>query len=271
MEVAGLGSSLGITASGNVQVDATGVVNGNITAGGLIFPLGQVKGTQKYLSSTTTPYTVSWSVNNPGNSQGPITLLGNAIASPTPGVYDAVCVNAGSSIYLHSGTYSFQTLDVEPGANLYVDSSHGPVFVYVASQLTFRGNEKALDAGIPQLFLAFLGTCEVDLEAPFDGVFLAPNALLVHMADPLSILDPVKKAAGNEATIYGKSIIVDPGELIKPSTFDWSSVPGFPIPPGGWAANGGTTGTGTAGSGGSSGTGGGGERAGRRARFRRPQ
>ena len=162
-------------------------------------------------------------------------------------------MSPGSSLYLHSGTYFFQSLDLEPGANLYVDSSHGPVFLYATTTLIFRGNEKALDASVPQLFMGFLGICEVDLEAPFNGVFIAPYAPLLHMEDALWVLDPVKKAAGNNATVYGNSIVVDPGETIKPSNFDWSSVPGFPVPPGGWAANGGTNGTGTPGSGGTSG------------------
>ncbi len=59
VEVGGFGTAAAITASGNVQVDATAVVNGNIKAGGLIVPLGQVNGTQTFLSPTVQPYTTT--------------------------------------------------------------------------------------------------------------------------------------------------------------------------------------------------------------------
>lgn len=229
-------TSLGITASGTAKIDLGSVVNGNVTTGGLIVNLGRITGTQKTLSSTTaTPLTTSWSVTDPGPDQGPITLTNNAVASPTPGSYDAVTVNPGSSLYLHGGTYFFQSLDLELGANLFIDNSHGPVFLYVTSALTFRGTEEALNAGTPEFFLGFLGTCNVTLEAPFRGVFLAPNSLVLHLADPLWVTNPAKKAAGNDATFYAISLTIDPGEksIHRPSTgapcrasrFPWAAGP----------------------------------------------
>ncbi|HLK35739.1 MAG TPA: hypothetical protein VKU41_03230, partial [Polyangiaceae bacterium] len=261
VEVKGLGMSGSITSGGGVFADPLSVVNGNIVAGGVIVSLGaSVSGTQTALSGTR-PYTTTWSVTNSGTSQGAIALANNAIAAPTPGTYDGVVVLPGSSLYLQSGTYFFQSLDLEPGANLFVDSRQGPVFLYVINSLLFRGNEIGADSGKPELFLAFLGTCEVDLEAPFNGVFLAPNAPLLHMEDALWVLDPVKQPRGNTGAFYSNSIVVDAGEIIKPTTFNWTTVPGMPIPPGGWAANGGPRGSGTPGSGatggGGTGTGGG--------------
>lgn len=219
-----------LTTGGNVTLDDRAHVNGNIIAGGTITASSSavVTGTETSSASNVTPMTITWSVTNPGNTQGPITLQNGAVAAPSPGVYDAVVVNAGSSLYLSSGTYFLQSLDLEPGANLFVDSRSGAVFLYVASSIIFRGTESSVDSSVPALFTGYSSSNAAILEAPYQGIFIAPNAT-VHLQNA--------QTNPNIATFYGQSFIAEPGEIVKPASFDWSQISGFPPPPGGWAAS----------------------------------
>ena len=50
------------------------------------------------------------------------------------------------------------------------------MFLYIANTIIYRGQERAVDAGVPDLFTGYFGTQQATLEAPFTGVFIAPNA-----------------------------------------------------------------------------------------------
>jgi hypothetical protein len=227
VEVQPQGTTSTVTAVGNVALDNYATVNGSVSAGGTITAAqGVVVKGQQTPGSGATPGSITWSVTSPGNSQGPITLQNQAVGAPAPGVYDNVVVNGGSSLYVSTGTYFLQSLDLESGAKLVVDSREGPVFLYLAQAITFRGAESAVDSGIPRLFVGYFGTNQAILEAPFMGIFLAPQAT-VHLQNA--------QAAPNIATFYGQSFIAEPAEIIQPMPFDWSEVPGFPTPSGGWA------------------------------------
>jgi hypothetical protein len=224
-------SATSVTTSADVDVDPGATVSGNIVAGGKIVapPPAVVGGIQTPFSGTT-PVTTGWTVSVPVPSQGPITLNAQDSAEPAPATYDAVELHSGSTMYLRTGTYYFQSLDMHSGADLVVDSRQGPVVLYVLSTIAFRGVEKSIEQDIPRLILEYLGTADAILTAPFEGIFLAPNAGL-HL-DNATPSQPIV----NDGTFYGLSFSADPGEVINATRFDWSQVPGFPPPSGGWAA-----------------------------------
>jgi hypothetical protein len=242
IEIQPQGTTKGLTMGGNVKLDDRSRVNGNIVTGGSITQSSSatVTGSEQALAPGLSPNTTTWTVKTSSASQGPITLQNNAKGAPLPGVYDAVVVNAGSSLFLSSGTYFMNSLDVESGANLFIDSQNGPVFVYLASSIIFRGQEREANGGVPSLFVGYFGTSQAILESPYAGVFLAPNATL-HLQNA--------STKPNIGTFYGQAFIAEPNEIIKPGAFDWLSVTGMPPPSGGFAAHGGIDGTGGPGSG----------------------
>lgn len=269
----------GIAASADVNIDPLALVQGNLAAGGSVHvePLSRVTGTATPFDAATAPYEITWSVTNPGGSQGPISLDANAIGAPSPGVYDAVVAKTGSTLYLNSGTYFLQSLDLEPGSKFLVDSRNGPVFVYLSQGITFRGSEQAPDASLPQLFVGDFGTSDAVFDAPFTGIFLAPSAAIRlgsschhdgHLpwqgAPPWQGSQPWYGGRGNDdggstlvhtAAFYGSSVEIGPGQVVNPVYFDWQDIPGLPIPVGGWLANGGPTGRGGPGTTGGTGSG----------------
>jgi hypothetical protein len=172
-------------------------------------------------STTTVPYPIQWSTTNPGDSQGPILLAGNASSAPSPGVYDAITVREGSTLYLRSGRYFLSGLEIAADAHLVLDSRHGPVFVYLSSGFTFLGHEQGADAGLPELFVGYVGVNDAVVKAPFTGVLLAPEA---------DILVGGAVGAVHHAAFYGKNVHVDAGQTIKPAVFDWFAIPDFPRP-----------------------------------------
>jgi hypothetical protein len=248
IEIQPQGTTEALTIGGNVKLDDHSLVNGNIVAGGSIAraPRAKVNGTETSSASGLAPNTTSWTVTTSGASQGPITLQSKATGAPLPGVYDAVVVNAGSSLYLSSGTYFLNSLDVESGANLFIDSQNGPVFVYLGSSIVFRGNEQEANGGVPSLFIGYFGTSQAILEAPYSGVFLAPNATLILQGQGENCSG---QGNPNIGTFYGQALVTGQDEVVEPGVFDWLTVPNMPPPPGGFGNHGGINGTGGPGSG----------------------
>ena len=146
IEVQSDATAANVTSGGGVILDDRATVGGNVIAGTAVTKsqTATVHGTTTAGAGTATQ-TVAWSVTNPGGSQGPITLQNGAVGSPSPGVFDNVVVNAGSSLYLRSGTYFFNSFDLESGSQLFVDGRNGPVFLYFPSLIHFRGVESSVD------------------------------------------------------------------------------------------------------------------------------
>jgi hypothetical protein len=93
-----------------------------------------------------------------------------------PGSFGAVTLNPGSGLYLASGDYYFQSLNVQPQSALVLDNAGGPVRIYVKSSLVFSGIAVGSSGAPPQFLLAYLGTTAAPLQSAFDGTLVAPNA-----------------------------------------------------------------------------------------------
>ncbi|HET7538352.1 MAG TPA: hypothetical protein VFK05_00725 [Polyangiaceae bacterium] len=105
-------------------------------------------------------------------------------ASPTPppfnlapGAYDSVSVKAGRTLVLSAGKYYFGPWTQEPSSGLVINSSAGPVYVYMQGAFTFRGNltgSNAPNMNRPSLTILSFASGLHSIERPFTGVVLAP-------------------------------------------------------------------------------------------------
>lgn len=108
----------------------------------------------------------------------PIPLEPNQSASPAPGSYGQVVVKTNATLNLRSGSYFMTSLQIEPGANVRLSKSAGPIQIYVKDSLIFRSSFQDPSNDATNLLLFYAGTAGTFIEAPFSGSIVAPNAKL---------------------------------------------------------------------------------------------
>jgi hypothetical protein len=132
-----------------------------------------------------------------------VDLEPNHAESITPGAFGPVSIKENSTLTLASGTYTFASLDLEPQSTVKIDSSQGPVVVYVQQSLIFNGGA-IVDVGhpsAPDILLGYVGTQAVNVATPFNGAIFAPNASLT--------LDTVA-SPGFTGQFYAEDLEVNP-------------------------------------------------------------
>ncbi|MGK4003563.1 hypothetical protein WMF31_13115 [Sorangium sp. So ce1036] len=129
-------------------------------------------------------------------------------ASLAPGAYTSVAVGARSTLDLSSGTYYLDQLQMQPQSIARLDTSAGPVIVYVRELLDFKGGVQIVGPD-SSFFLAYLGTGTVSIESAFNGTLVAPSATLR--------LAPVG-SPGHRGAFFGQT--VDAAEAGSTITFD---------------------------------------------------
>jgi len=134
---------------------------------------------------------MAWVVNWPTDAGTPVVrqAANGAPSAGTPGEailpghYSNFNVMSRNRITFSAGTYYIETFNLEPDAEVMIDSRNGPVIVYVKS--SFRYSGKFLPVrdtnGIElvregRLRVAYLGTNTAEITGPFVGVLIAPNA-----------------------------------------------------------------------------------------------
>jgi hypothetical protein len=95
--------------------------------------------------------------------------------APPPGRYGVVTVRGGS-LTLRSGVYQLDELIVDPGMDVIVDATGGPVIVLVTNAFRMQGKASALGGGFPGWLVAYTGTADLYVGSSLDGTVLAPNA-----------------------------------------------------------------------------------------------
>jgi hypothetical protein len=95
-----------------------------------------------------------------------------------PGNFGAVSIQSRAKVTLSAGTYYFDGLGVEPQAEIALNTSGGPVVIYVRDTLMFRGK---LSGSISSstLLIGYFGSQTALLEAPMTAMVVAPNAQIV--------------------------------------------------------------------------------------------
>jgi hypothetical protein len=122
--------------------------------------------------------TLSWEVKWPAESAGNFTLNSGQAGGLAAGRHGHVTLNSQTTLNLESGTYYFTSFTVQTGAVVNVHAANGPVVVYVADALTWRGSFQTASGPARHLLFAYLGTAPVVAETRFDGALIAPSATL---------------------------------------------------------------------------------------------
>ncbi len=112
-----------------------------------------------------------------------------------PGAYASLNVHPDGVLELRSGTYTMNALIAESDSKVRLDFTDGPIFLYVRDVFTFRGTLEGADPS--ELFIGYLGTNTADIDSPFQGTVVAPNALLR--------LSPVD-GSGHEGSFFGRRV-----------------------------------------------------------------
>lgn len=189
-----------ITTSSTLTRGSSVTITGPITQGATLTPANSV----------------SFSVVVPSTNLGTKTIESGQTLTPAAGsTYATLNVRANGKLTLRAGTYYFGTLNVDPGALVTIDSSAGPVFVYVTDQLTYRAAFTDAQGQGTGIFLGYLGTLAVSLEAPFRGTLLAPRASLGLGS---------AGAPGYFGSFFARDLELFPGVIYTQRPFDWTFI-----------------------------------------------
>jgi hypothetical protein len=133
-----------------------------------------------------------------------------------PGSWSSVSVKNTATLGLQTGTYFFDSLDIETGGTLALDSKGGQVIVWLRlNGLIFRGKIVEKTALAPRLFIGIFGVTQATISAPFTGTVVAPDSSL--------IIDSTA-SPGHAGSFFAKDITVQPDNKIS-----WIPFTGVPI------------------------------------------
>jgi len=130
--------------------------------------------------TANTPFTpldsTSWTVTFPSPSGGNVLLQPNTTRTLQPGSYGSVTVQPNAKLTLVAGTYFFQSMDFESSSKVSLDDKNGPISIYVANSVIYRGAVTDTANDPARILIGFAGTANVAIEASFVGTFVAPSA-----------------------------------------------------------------------------------------------
>lgn len=186
---------------GPIQLDVKTVLNGAIytkaniseqgvywdaNAGRWVRTADAPKVSGGVISQTVTPKTLTWKVDWPTSiirDYNYTAEVAPADVAIDPGSYGNFVFHR-HRVFLKAGTYYLKNFDLEPASELHLDTSAGPVIVYVQSNLNSSQGlisraavftDKGSDG---QMLLGFLGDAPAIVEGPFSGTLVAPRALI---------------------------------------------------------------------------------------------
>lgn len=209
LELGAEGKTGTLISAGTLSLRSRAVVNGNAQSAGAITIQDGVKVTGSKLPNTPIGtlsklrYSVQFSTATRGLSLEP-----DRTASLAPGAYTSVVAKSRSVVKLSVGTYYLDQLQMEPQAVVDLNTSGGPVLIYVRQSLNFKGTIR-INGPDSSFFLSYLGTDAISIESAFNGTIVAPNATLR--------LAPVGNP-GHRGSFFAKAI--DAAEARTNITFD---------------------------------------------------
>ncbi len=200
-------------------------------------PAKVLGGAQSYVS--VKPGTFAWNVPWPNANGGDRKYnAANALPGPgvpgitiAPGAWGAVEIGDRNRLTLTSGTYFFESLNMQTSAELRIDSRGGPVIVYVRNSLimgcpvlpaTSAAGNPLVSEGT--LRMGYYGTTDAQITGPFQGVLVAPRALIM-MNRP--------NVGQHKAALFGKNVTINAnnGPPLLPITFTMGDFTDGAIPP----------------------------------------
>jgi V8-like Glu-specific endopeptidase len=157
-----------------------------------------------------------WSVDWPENATTDIT---RAPDSPDfqleAGAYDSIQIFSRATVTLRSGTYFINSLVVEPQVKLRVDTSSGPVLIYVKDTLRLNVGLEYIRGERGQVLFAYLGNQSAYFEEAIVASVVAPN----------SVIDLRRPASGkpHEGSFFGKHVHVLSDATVLHLPFDFEA------------------------------------------------
>jgi hypothetical protein len=116
-----------------------------------------------------------------------LNVFNGQVAGLVPASYGTVHVYSGGAISLFPGKYYFQSLQLEPGSRVSLSSDDEETLVDVNGTLFLRGDMERADGtpNPPNLTLYYRPSNAIDVDRPFFGTIVAPDAEVRIRADML--------------------------------------------------------------------------------------
>ncbi len=156
------------------------------------------------------------------NMNNSINLDVNQSTTVKPGVYGDVMLKSGAKITFTSGIYYFNSYDAEPAAMNYMDTSGGPIIIFVKGDFNMKSSVKMLKPdGItsadPAEILVVVDSQNTVYIAPgasWRGTLIAPKSSYVNIDIG---------ANDSRGAFWGNFVEVHQGDIVYQVGFDWSS------------------------------------------------
>jgi cytoskeletal protein CcmA (bactofilin family) len=189
-------------------------VEGNVTSASSI-----TRGNSTVVTGTVTPNAAlsfdrySWNVTFPAASTS-VTVPVNGTGTLNPGSYENVTVFSGGHLRLQAGTYYLNSIQLESLSWLDLNTTAGPIFIYVRNSVIWRGTTTFVGSN-DRLFVGYAGTNAIAIEGLFQGTLVAPFAW-VRMATG---------GAVHAGAVYGKLVEIDPDVRLSHRLFSgWDTI-----------------------------------------------
>ncbi len=211
-----LSSVSSVFLASNAQVTGFVHTGGTITKQAGAMVLGSELENQVVAGADTT-WNVAWPLSNGGDIFMPAAPGGTTpVLDVAPGAYGSFNIHSRNRVNLTSGTYFFESFNTEPQAEIHLDKSNGPIFIYVRTTFTYKG--AFVDDGGPAgaVLVGVLGDTSVPifLQAPFFGTLVAPNGRIeLRRPDPVGVHD---------GSFFAKEIEVVSNATVHCTPFDWT-------------------------------------------------
>lgn len=213
-----------ITSYGNVELRDRASITGDITAAGTVRTgnFVTVTGNVNQSAALAPATSIQWNAKVDGPNLGPLSLEPDTTKDIATGRYANGAVKSRSTLTLHSGTYYFDDLMIEPQSKLILDDALGPVLIYIGNSFTYRGSIQSSTGGIPKLLVAIRGSGGAMIEAPFTGALVAPEGNVSLQA---------ARPEPHRAVVIGKHVNIEPDTVLQAYAFDWPAVVGGVVNP----------------------------------------
>jgi DNA-binding protein YbaB len=213
-----------IVSRASVTVRDHGIVHGFIHTSGTFTPGAnvQITGPIEQNAVVVLP-DLTLNVPFPGVTQGTVEIEPNQQQTAGPGFYNQLAVKQGAVAKLSAGAYYFNDITLEPGSQVSLDASGGPVIIWARNSFTFRGAFVDKAGGFPRVLVGYLGTAMAVVESKYQGTLAAPNAKI-----------SISTIQSHEGAFHGHDIEVQPDCQICHHPFElrYDQLPGV-LPPGG--------------------------------------
>lgn len=164
-----------------VNLMSQSTVTGDVTASGEIYKqddLVSVEGVG--LQGTAVREIESgWNVQWPENGRGDVTRAPDALNQELiPGAYGKIHLYSRSTLTLRAGTFFIDALTVEPQVHLRIDTSNGPVVIYVKNKFILNEGFEFIGGDESNVLIGYLGTSPAVFEEAIVATVVAPNSVI---------------------------------------------------------------------------------------------